>query len=120
MRILIVANNPELSRVWARHLERQGHAATVLKSQSETVAYLSDLSVDVIVLDLMLKDGSPFAVADYASYRRPKARIVFVTNSTFFSDGSLFTHIPNAAAVVGEQTPPNDLAEIIAYHGRAG
>ncbi len=75
--------------------------------------------VDVIVLDLMLEYGSAIAVADYASYRWPETRVVFVTNSTFFSDGSIFNHIPNAVALVQEQTPPCDLAAIVEYHGRA-
>lgn len=117
--ILIVASNPELSRIWAGHLERQGESVSVVASEREAVAHLRDHGADVIVLDVMLKDGSPFAVADVASYRHPDARIVFVTKSTFFSDGSLFTHIPNTAAVLQEQTPPNDLAAIVAYHGRA-
>ena len=80
---------------------------------------LSQIAVDVIVLDLMLTNGSAIAVADYASYRWPDTRVVFVTNSTFFSDGSIFNHVPNAAAMVTEQTPPNDLAAIVEYHGRA-
>ncbi len=117
--ILIVASNPDLSRVWARHLERQGETATVIDSQSAAVDYLRENRADVIVLDIMLEDGSPFAIADFASYRHPDARIVFVTRSSFFSDGSLFNHIPNTAAVLQEQTPPNDLAAIVAYHGRA-
>ncbi len=83
------------------------------------MSYLRTASADVIVLDLLLAEGSAFAVADFASYRQPKAKIVFVTRSSFFSDGSLFSHIPNTAAVLQEQTPPTDLAAIVAYHGRA-
>lgn len=117
--VLIVASNSGLSRIWARHLRRQGLDVIVLRSQSEAVTFLRSVTPDVIVLDLMLEDGSAIAVADFASYRHPDARIVFVTRSTFFSDGSLFAHIPNAAAILQEQTPPNDLAAIVAYHGRA-
>lgn len=118
MVILIVAENMALSALWARHLERRGQFTTVVGSQTEAIAFLSETPVDVIILDLMLRDGSPIAVADYASYRWPRSKIIFVTNQTFFSDGSIFTHIPNAAAIVGERTPPNDLAEIVEYHGR--
>ena len=117
--ILIVATNPHLSRIWARHLKRQGEEVIVRRSQEEAVSYLTSGEAEVIVLDLMLENGSAFAIADYASYRRPKARIVFVTRDTFFSDGSLFTHIPNTAAILQEQTPPTDLAAIVAYHKRA-
>jgi CheY-like chemotaxis protein len=117
--ILIVASNANLSRIWARHLRRQGEDVIVLQSQNEAVTYLRGGTADVIVLDLMLEEGSAFAIADFASYRQPEARIVFVTRSSFFSDGSLFNHIPNTAAVLQEQTPPNDLAAIVSYHGRS-
>ena len=119
MVVLIVASNPELSRIWARHLERLGHQTVVVHAQEDAVTYLRLNVVDVIVLDLMLEYGSAIAVADYASYRWPETRVVFVTNSTFFSDGSIFNHIPNAVALVQEQTPPCDLAAIVEYHGRA-
>lgn len=118
MVVLIVASNPALSVIWARHVERQGRRVVLVHSQDAAVAYMAEHSVDVIVLDLMLEDGAALAVADYASYRHPQSAIVFVTNSTFFSDGSIFNHIPNAAAFVEEQTPPGDLAAIVAYHGR--
>lgn len=116
--ILIVASNASLSEIWARHLERQGQDVCIVHAQAEAIDFLREGQADVIVLDLMLEEGSAFAIADFANYRQPNARIVFVTRSTFFSDGSLFTHIPNTAAVLQEQTPPNDLAAIVAYHGR--
>ena len=119
MVVLIVANNPELSRIWSRHLERLGHEVSVVFSQAEAANYMRVHSVDVIVLSLDLEDGSAIAIADYASYRWPNARVVFVTNTTFFSDGSIFNHIPHAAAMLPAQTPPNDLAAIVEYHGRA-
>lgn len=119
MVVLIVAGNRALTRIWARHLERLGHAVAVVHSQEAAVAHLSREGAHVIVLDLLLEEGSALAVADYASYRRPDARVVFVTNSTFFSDGSIFHHAPNAAAMVQELTPPSDLAAIVEYHGRA-
>lgn len=117
--ILIVASNRDLSAIWARHLERQGHAVEVVHSQTQAVDFLCENAPEVLVLDVMLEDGSAIATADFSSYRRPDTRIVFVTRSTFFSDGSLFRHIPNTAAIITEKTRPSDLAEIVSYHGRA-
>jgi DNA-binding NarL/FixJ family response regulator len=88
-------------------------------SQDDAVAFLCDNAPEVVVLDVMLENGSAIATADFVCYRQPNTRIVFVTRSTFFSDGSLFQHIPNTAAIIPERTEPNDLAEIVAYHGRA-
>ena len=117
--ILIVASNGELSQIWARHLKRQGHEVHVVTSQDQAADFLCTHKPEVLVLDVMLEDGSAIATADFASYRRPDTRIVFVTRSTFFADGSLFQHIPNTAAIIPERTNPIDLAEIVAYHGRA-
>ena len=117
--VLIVASNPALSVIWSRHLERLGHEVVLVHSQDAAVSYMADHPVDVIVLDLMLEDGAALAVADYANYRHPLAAVVFVTKSTFFSDGSIFNLMPNAAAFIEEQTPPGDLAAIVEYHGRA-
>lgn len=119
MVILIVAHNPDLAGIWASHLERRGQKTSVVGSQEEAISYLRGNAVEVIVLDLLLEDGSPIAIADYASYRWPTSKIVFVTNRTFFSDGSIFNHIPNTAAILADATPPKDLAAIVEYHGRA-
>ncbi|MBT8426262.1 MAG: response regulator [Silicimonas sp.] len=117
--ILIVSSNRNLARIWAKHLERQGNAVMVRTSASDAVDYARMNVIEVVVLDLMLEKCSAFSVADYISYRHPHARVVFVTRTSFFSDGSLFRHVPNTAAIVQEDTPPSDLAEIVAYHGRA-
>ena len=116
--ILIVADSGGLARIWARHLQRQNNDVLVATSQNEATFHVRQHNVDVVVLDLMLKDGSAFLVADYVSYRQPDARIVFVTRTGFFSDGSLFQQVPNTAAILQANTAPSDVAEIVSYHGR--
>lgn len=119
MRVLIVESNPELGRLWQRHLERQGSEVTLAATQEDAVVVLQQSTVDVIVLDLVLEQGSAFAVADFASYRQPDASVIFVTNTTFFSDGSIFALMPNARAFVQSETPPADLAAMVEHYGRA-
>jgi len=119
MQVLIVESDPDLGRLWARHVERMGATVWVASTQSEAIGTLRDVEVNVIILDLMVRHGSAFAVADFASYRRPKSRIIFVTNTTFFSDGSIFQHIPNACAFVQSETPPDDLAAMVEHYGAA-
>ena len=53
-------------------------------------------------------------IVDY--YRCPEARVIFVTNTTFFSDGSIFAHSPNACAYVPAATRPEDLAAMVDYY----
>ncbi len=118
MDVLIVESNPDLGGLWQRHLQRQGAQVVVSGDQTTAIQSLQSMDFDVIVLDLVLENGSPLAIADYASYRRPDSKIVFVTNDSFFSDGSIFQHCSNACAFVPTATQPEDLAAIVDYHGR--
>lgn len=117
MRVLIVEGKPDLGKVWSRHLERRGYEVTQACTQQEAIRTLRNMSVDVIVLDLILEDGSAFAVADFSSYRQPDAKVIFVTNSSFFSDGSIFQHIPNACAMLPVETSAEDLGALVEHYG---
>ncbi len=118
MNVLIVEPDAALSDVWKRHLSRSATAVIVASTQNEAVAALQEQDISVIILDLMLPGGSALAVADFASYRQPEARVVFVTRNRFFSDGSIFNLIPNTAAFVPAETAPSDLAAIVEHHGQ--
>lgn len=117
--ILIVASDAGLSTIWARHIRRHGFEVTTVRSQAEAVDIMTHESPRAIVMDLGLEEGSPIAIADFASYRCPEARVVFVSRDSFFSDGSLFKLMPNAAAHVGAMTPPDDLAAIVEHYAAA-
>ncbi len=119
LRVLIVESKPELSWLWAGYLERQGAEVLCAEGEATAIEILQDAAVDILVLDLVLEDGSAFAVADFASYAQPAARVIFVTNTSFFSDGSIFQHIPNACAFLPSATAPEDLAAVVDYYGVA-
>ena len=116
MSVLIVENDVELATLWKGHLERQGASVLVAASQASAVERLRTSSIRVIVLSLDLSEGSALAVADYASYRRPDARVIFVTRRGFFSDGSIFNVVPNTAAFIPAATAPEDLAALVEHH----
>lgn len=118
MHVLIVESDAGLAWLWRRHIERDGAEVTVAASVEEAIAVLQARPVEVILLDLTMP-GGPLSVADYASYRHPRARVVCVTRQGFFSDGSIFGLSPNAAAVLGTHAPPEDIAAVVDYHGRA-
>ena len=119
-RALVVEDNEHVCYMLEFILKRAGYDVNAVNNGRDAQAAIENLEpVDVIVLDLMLERGSAFAVADYANYRRPGAKVVYVTRNRFFSDGSLFRHSPNTAAILQEDAPPSDLANIVAYHGRA-
>lgn len=116
MNVLIVESRPELAKLWKRHLERQGAKVKAVGSQKAAILSLYSEEFEIIVLDLILEQGSALAVADFASYRRPNARVIFVTNTSFFSDGSIFAHSSNACAYVQSETPPEDLAAMVEHY----
>ena len=116
MQVLIVQSAPGLRTVWKRHLERCDMVVTTASSQAEAIGHLEASSPDIIILDLVLVEGSALAVADYANYRCPSAQVIFVTNTRFFSDGSIFSHAANALAFVQRATPPSDLAAMVAHY----
>ncbi len=115
--VLIIGCVPELAQLWQRHLERQGMRASYVTCQQDAIAYLGEHEVDIIILDLVIEEGSALAISDYANYKQPHARVIFVTNTSFFSDGSIFAHSANARAFVQSGTPPEDLAAMVAYYG---
>jgi len=116
--VLIVETEFALARIWASHLQRMGAATSLAQSQEAATVELSEGSYDVVILNLNLLNGSALAVADYASYRWPETKIIFVSSSSFFSDGSVFNFVANACTMVPQATRPEDLAAMVDYYGR--
>nr|WP_204115004.1 response regulator [Shimia biformata] len=119
MRVLIVVGEPALGTVWMRHLQRMGAQVDLAVSIEQAIDKLRRAGFDVVILDLDLPGGGALSVADYAGYRRPKARVIFVTNSSFFSDGSVFSHCANACAMVRTGTSATDLAALVEHYADA-
>lgn len=117
MRVLIVEENANLGRVWRRHLERLGYGVDMAQSQPQAIHILQNVEIDIIILNLILETGSAFAVADFSSYRQPKAKVIFITSSSFFSDGSIFQHIPNACAMMPAEVSAEDLGALVEHYG---
>jgi len=116
MRILIVESDADLAQIWARHLERQGFDVDISGGSEKAIAMISARPYDGIVIDLVLDEGSALAVSDYVQYRQPVTNIIFVTNTTFFSDGSIFTLGPSARALMRSSAPPEDIAATVAHY----
>lgn len=57
-------------------------------------------------------------VANSAQFNQPNANVVFVTDTTFFSDGSIFALCANARAFMETTTPPDDLAAVVHHYAQ--
>ncbi len=117
MHVLIVQSDAGLGLLWQKHLERLDAWVTQVVTAEAAFSAIENTRFDVILLDLMLAEGSALAVADLAQFRQPDVNVVFVTDTTFFSDGSIFNHSANARAFVQTATPPEDLAAIVHHYG---
>ena len=116
MDVLIVESRRALADVWQRHLERLGAKVSLATTQDQATEMICEREFRVIILDLVLQEGSALAVSDFANYRQPAARVIFVTNTSFFSDGSIFQHCANACAFLPSATPPDDLAAMVEHY----
>lgn len=118
MKILIVQDNLALGQVWANHIHRMGIETTLVSATDAAVDALLASDFDAIVVNLVLKSGSAFSISDVAQLHQPKANLIFVTDTTFFSDGSIFAHAANVRAMLGTATPPEDLAAIVHHYAQ--
>jgi DNA-binding response OmpR family regulator len=119
LNVLIVESRRPLAQLWQRHLLRGGANVWVAPTQDAAFELLSTHSFEVIILDVVLEQGHALSVADMAQFRQPNARIIFVTNTSFFSDGSIFNLCANACAYLPSSTPPDDLANLVEHYARS-
>ena len=117
-RILILQEQPDLGRIWARHLERMGATVELVGSSAQAMTRIEQAPFDALIVDLLHSDGQGLSVTDLAAFRQPDLSVIFVTSSTFFADGSIFGHAQNARAILRTTTPPEDLAEIVMHYGQ--
>ena len=117
MRVLIVETNVPLGQIWQRHLERKGMDVRLETEQRGATEALNDEAYDVVILNLVLRGSSALAISDLASIRNPDTRVIFVTDTSFFSDGSIFSLCPNVCAYLQADTPPDDLTAMVEHYG---
>lgn len=119
MDVLIVESREDLGIAWKNHIARSGANVRIAASQDEACDAIVECAPEVIILDLVLVNGSALAISDFASYKAPEARVIFVTDTNFFSDGSIFSLAANACAFVQSNTPPEDLAAMVEHYATA-
>lgn len=119
MNVLIVESSVPLTTVWQRHLERLGATVRVASTQDDACSALLNDNFDVIIMNLVIEDAIALAVSDLAQFRQPQARVMFVTSTTFFSDGSIFQLCPNACCYLPSGTEPEDIASLAQHYARA-
>lgn len=77
MDVLIVESEAGLCDLWRKHLVRSGMNVRVATTQEDATQQIVEACPDIIILDLVLRDGSALAVSDFASYRCPDTQVIF-------------------------------------------
>ncbi|MEM6579460.1 MAG: response regulator [Pseudomonadota bacterium] len=117
--VLIVENDQALGELWSRHLERAGNRVVLRHDQTSAIDALRETSFDVVVLNVLLRGGSAFLISDEVRTQHPETPVIFVNNSGFFADGSIFALSPNARAYVRPDTPVEDLTAMIEHFAKS-
>lgn len=77
--ILIVDDDPEIRSLLRRYLEGQGFRVSVAADRRECESRVADGRPDLIVLDVMLPDGSGLDICRSLHEHRPELRIILLT-----------------------------------------
>lgn len=83
--ILIVEDEPEVLKINARMLERRGYNVITASSVEESRRCLSKITPDMLILDIMLPDGSGYDICE--DFRRISDNpVMFLTGKNEISD----------------------------------
>ncbi|WP_075291190.1 response regulator [Pararhizobium arenae] len=77
--ILVVDDDPEIRRLLGKYLDGQGFRVSLAGSRTECEAKLSELKIDLLVLDVMLPDGSGLDLCRSLRERLPGLSIILLT-----------------------------------------
>lgn len=77
--ILIVDDDPEIRSLLARYLGGQGFRVSVAANRAECENRLSISEPDLVVLDVMLPDGSGLDICRAMQERRPRTPVILLT-----------------------------------------
>lgn len=77
--ILVVDDDPEIRSLLRRYLEGQGFRVSIAADRRECEARISDSRPDLVVLDVMLPDGSGLDICRSLHETRPDLRVILLT-----------------------------------------
>lgn len=115
MKILIVADDPNLCAYWGAELESRGHdVAAGFSGQWARQALLEEGPLDLVILDLYL--GEPVArdLIALAGQARPEAQLVMITGSSDPSPEALMAQAPFGSLLLQKPVDIEDLLGICA------
>ena len=79
IKVLVVDDDLEIRRLLGKYLDGQGFQTVLAGSRRECEQKLADAEIDLVVLDVMLPDGSGLDICRELRDRRPDLAIILLT-----------------------------------------
>ncbi|NDW06416.1 response regulator transcription factor [Jiella pacifica] len=77
--ILVVDDDPEICRLLGKYLDGQGFRCQLAANRRQCLQRLADSRVDLVVLDVMLPDGSGLDICREIKDERPELAVILLT-----------------------------------------
>lgn len=77
--VLVVDDDQEIRKLLGRYLGEQGFKVTLAGSKREFLERVATEKIDVVVLDVLLPDGSGLDLCRYVRQRSPHVAVIMVT-----------------------------------------
>ncbi|MCB8838792.1 response regulator [Aurantimonas sp. VKM B-3413] len=77
--ILVVDDDPEIGRLLGKYLDGQGFRCSIAANRRQCEQKVADSRIDLVVLDVMLPDGSGLDICRDLKERRPEIAIILLT-----------------------------------------
>ena len=118
MNVFLVEDDQSLRTVWEHALEDAGHTVESAASQHDAMRTLLTGSFDLIVLDVVVRNGNGLNLVDYISYAHPQTPVMVVTGTGFFPNGELSELMPKIDWFMRKPVPVADFMASV-DHARA-
>lgn len=79
IKVLVVDDDLEIRRLLGKYLDGQGFQTVLAGSRRECEQKLADAEIDLVVLDVMLPDGSGLDICRELRDRRPELGVILLT-----------------------------------------
>ncbi|UWQ58556.1 response regulator [Leisingera caerulea] len=112
-KVLLLEDDADVRFTFSMAFQEVGYDVTAVTTCSEAISALTELPLDVLVLDLMIGEELTLPVADYAALLRPDIPVVCITGSRLFSGGELFTLSRNIRWVLRKPVNLSDLLSMV-------
>jgi len=118
--ILVVDDEPQIRELLGVYLRKQGFQVSTTGTSQETMGFLKETSVDLVVLDIGLADEDGLRLLAEIKKSHPTLRVVMLTGMGFVEDLLQEAHQKGADGYVSKVLPLDELLMAIQRTFKSG